>query len=783
MAPRGREVGAGDEALAELSFAYGCIFMTTTTQITAHTVLPTDEIRIDGHDKVSGKMQYTADVHRPGQLWAGFTISPFAYAKILRIDTAAARAVEGVRAVLTGEDMGHPRMGRMLYDWPVLASGVVRFMGERVAAVAAETREAAEKAAALVDVTYEELAPLLDPMQALAPEAPILHPDRHSYFWAFYADKEQPRFAHLNIQGEVHVRKGTADFEALFSSADRVFAHTFTTPRLHAGHIEPRTCIVWVDDDGTAHVVSCNKSPFLLREQMSNAIGIPKERIIVHPSAIGGDFGGKGTTVDEYPCYYLAKATGRPVRYVEPYADELRAGGYRHPANIKLETAVDADGTFVAHRSTIVYDGGAYAAGKPTPHLLPAGNGYFYLPYQIPNVQLDLSAVYTNAAPASHVRAPVSIQLYFAFEQHVELMAEALGIDPIAFRRQNTGHGDDTLPCDHKIYDWNGDLVLDVLEQAVDLRAPLPPGRGRGIAFGLSRSGGGYTNLKMTLSADGMVEVETGVPEVGVGMHTAMQRVAAEALGIAAEQVVVRRLPTNLAGLDPGVGGAWGMHINGRATEAAARLVREAVAERTGTTWRDGAFVDDAGRRFSLTEIASRACANGPVESQGHYAKSYFDPVPFDYMFIALCIEVDVDRETGAYRIVDVVQVVDVGTIINPVAHQGQMDGGFIYGLGSAAMEEILADESGKVINLNLGEYKLPTIADIPPLRTILVHTTGHDGAFASKAAGEVTNIAVPAALANAIANAVGVRLYHFPITSERIFEALETRQQELTAS
>jgi len=752
--------------------------MTTTASYTGYRVLSGNEIRIDGRDKVSGRMMYTADLHRPNELWAAFATSPYAYAKILRIDTTAARAVAGVKAVLTADDIGHPRMGRNMQDWPVLASGVVRFIGERVVGVAAETQQAAEEAAALVDVTYEELEPVLSPQAALAPDAPILHPDRNSYYWAAYDGKEHPKMYHPNVQGEVHIRKGAADLEMLFATAHRVFVHEFTTPRLHAGHIEPHSTEVWVDPDGTAHIYSCNKSPFLLRRQMAVAIGIPEEKIVIYPSAIGGDFGGKGTTIEEYACYYLSKVTGRPVRYTERYSEELEIGGYRHPTYFKLETAVDANGRFVAHRSTVLFDGGAYAGSKPTPHNLPAANGYFYLPYQIPNVHIHTSAAYTNAAPASHVRAPVSIQLIFAFEQHVDIIAETLAIDKVDFRRRNTGHGNDTTPCDHQINDWNGELVLDALERAVDLRAPLPPGRARGIAFAITRSGGGFANLKLTLTADGHVDVETGVPEVGVGMHTAMQRVAAEALGIPLDHVSVQRLPTSTAGRDPGVGGAWGMHVYGRATEDGARQLREAVAARTGTTWRDGAFVDDALRRRSLTELAPRVCAAGPLTAPGTYTKMYTDPAPFDYMFVALCMEVEVDRQTGAYKIFDVVQVVDVGTVINPIAHQGQMDGGFIYGLGSAQMEELIVDDKGKVENMSLAEYKMPTFADIPPLRTILVHTPGKDGAYGSKAAGEVTNVAVAGALANAIANATGIRLYHFPITAERIYEALASREQ-----
>lgn len=744
----------------------------STITTTGESVFATDEIRTAGREKVSGRMKYTADVAKPNALFAAFAISPFAHARILRIDTTAARAVNGVRSVLTAADIGRPRMGRMLYDWPVLASEVVRFPGDRVVAIAAETRAAAERAAALVEVDYEELAAVFDPEEALQPEAPILHPDRTGYFYAAFAGQPHPPVAHPNIQGEEHHRKGAEDLEPLFAAAHRVFEYRFTTPRLHAGHIEPRAALVWVDEDGTVHVISGNKGPFLLRDIMANTIGIPKERIIVEPSGIGGDFGGKGLTIDEIPCYYLAKATGRPVRCAETYTEALRAGPYRAPAHVTLRTAVDADGKFIAHQSTVWFVGGAYAAGKPTVHLLPV-NGYYHVPYQIPNVRIDTAAVYTNTAPPAHVRTPVSVQLLFGWEQHVDIMARELGIDPLEFRLLNCVREGDRLVAGEQVRSANSVPVLEALRRESNWGAPVPPGHGRGIAFGCSRAGAGSTSHRLTLDARGELEVLVGVPDQGVGIHTLLQRVAAAALNLELERVLVRRGSTGVAGVDPGVGAAWGTHINGRATEEGASLLRARISERTGATWHGGTFVDDAGRPTATAQLAARACADGPIAVVGTYERPWASPLPSDYMFTALCVEVAVDPETGAYRIVDVVMVVDVGTIINPIGHQGQLDGGFIYGIGNALMEEIELDESGKVTALSLGDYKLPTMADIPPLRTVLVRCAPGEGPFGAKAAGEVSNIIVPAAVANAVANAVGVHFTHFPITSERVFAAL----------
>jgi CO/xanthine dehydrogenase Mo-binding subunit len=401
----------------------------------ATAIFRTDEIRVEGRDKVSGRTMYTADVRQPNCLWAAFAISPYAHANIVRIDTAAAARVPGVKAILTGADIGGVRHGRMISDWPVLAHKKVVYIGDRVAAVAAETREAAQEAARLIAVEYDELPPVLDPQHALDDDAPIIHPDLESYA---FGSTIRPARRHLNQQGGNVVRKGTdAELDAIFTRAYRVFEHSYSTPRQHCGYIEPRSTLVWIDDDGTIHVVTPNKSPFKLREFMAKVSGTPSSKIVVESVTIGGDFGGKGLTLDEFPCYFLAKATGRPVRYVSSYVEELQNGTARHPAHLTLKTAVDRDGTFLGHYSHVIFNGGAYGGGKPGNLLTPGQIGYSTVGYRIPNVHLDVDVVYTNTTPSAHMRAPSDVQIFWAWEQHVEEIAQALGLDSLALRLHN----------------------------------------------------------------------------------------------------------------------------------------------------------------------------------------------------------------------------------------------------------------------------------------------------------------------------------------------------------
>jgi CO/xanthine dehydrogenase Mo-binding subunit len=712
---------------------------------------------------------YTADVTRPDMLWAAFVKSPHPHARVRSIDTGEARNVPGVRAVITGKDIGPKFFGRRLADWPVLAFEKVRFIGDRVAAVAAETLEAAEEAARRIEVEYEELPAVFDPLAALAPGAPVLHDDPGSYA---FAGSERPMPAHPNIQGSRRHAKGERDLEPLFAASYRVFEHRFRTPRQHHGFIEPHAALVFIDRDGTLHVHTPCKAPFRLRNQFAAVTGLPLEKIVIEPSYIGGDFGGKGLVIEEFACYFLARETGRPIKAVMTYVDELGATSHRHAAEIRLRTGVDAEGRFLVHEADVDYDGGAYAAAKPTPGLLPGGSGFGTIGYRVPHVRIDVRSLYTNNVPAGHMRAPADVQTIFAWESHVDMIARELHVDPLELRLRNAIEPGDAALAGEAIREIRARDVLETLGRETGWGNALPPGHGRGMSFTCRHMGGGKTAVRMRLAADGIVSVVSAIPDQGAGVGTVVQRVAAAALGVRPGRITFRRGNTGESPEDPGAGGSRSTHIVGRATENAARELRAVLERKASATIQDDRFVDAAGSTHSFEDVAARLCAAEPIEVVGSYASDTAPNHAGDYSFSAYAVEVAVDRDTGAVSVVDACLVVDVGTIINPVAHRGQIGGGFVYGLGCTLTEEIVLDR-GKVTTLSLGEYKIPSIVDVPPLRTVLVEDSHGEGPFGAKMAGELSNTSVAPAIANAIAAASGARVTALPITAERVYDAL----------
>ncbi len=723
--------------------------------------LSRSEYRSDGREKVTGRMQYTADLVRSDGLWAAFVQSPHAHAKITAIDVSAALRIEGVRCVLTADDIGRPHFGRSFCDWPVLAFGTVRFVGDRVVAVAAETRAAAYAAAEAVTVRYEPLPAVLDTVAALKPDAPVVHPDPQGYERLFPSPPAQAPRTHPNMYGALTITKGSPDIEAIFARAFRVFEHDFETPRHHPGFIEPRATIVWIEH-GVVHVHTPNKVPFAFRREFAHAARLPEEQVVIEPSAIGGDFGGKGMAADELPCYFLARATGRAVQYVANYTEELRRGPTRHRTSLKLRTAVDRDGTFLAHVSTVHYDGGAYAAAKMMPSLLP-GNAYGSVPYRVPNVRVDVFGVYTNTLPAAHVRSPADVQTFTAWEQHIDLIARAFETDPIAFRLKNVVRDGDALFSGEIMVRPMASAVLETLRR--ELR-PLPPGTayGRGIAIACNHMGSGNTALRLRLNRNGRITVLAAAVDQGSGAATVVQRVVAATLGIEPGHIVVQRANTAEALADPGCGHVRVTHIVGRAAVDGAEQLHsrlEAVRRQPQETF---------------AELAERACTDAPLEVTGTFLTDHGPQVPGDMPFGACAIDIEVDRETGQVTVRDVLLVADVGQIINPVAHQGQIEGAFVFGLGAAMTEEFVIDADGRVTTLSLADYKLPSIRDVPPVRTVLIPGPAGDGPYGARAIGELFNIGIAAAMMNAVDDAVGVRLRRLPVRAEDIHAALDLR-------
>jgi CO/xanthine dehydrogenase Mo-binding subunit len=717
----------------------------------------TTEYRIDGEAKVSGEARYSADFAMEGMLWAAFATSPFAHARIVSIDTSAAREIPGVHAVLTGKDIGERFFGRRVCDWPVLAYDRVRFVGEYVAAVAAETPEIAQQAAAAIEVEYEELPTLFDTEEALRDDALILHEHPEKYPYLGPGPKRAP-VPHPNLQGyEIHEH---GDLDAAFAQAAHVFEHTFTTPRIYATHIEPRATLVWVDDSDTLHVVSTNKSPFALRQQLSVATGVPQEKIVVESSWIGGDFGAKGLSIDEFPCAFLATATKRPIKYVRSYNDDMRTASIRHASKITIKGGYGRDGRIVALDMRVLFDGGAYCAGKVIPNIIPGPPPK--VPYRCVNARLQRLAVYTNTIPAGFVRAPGDIQFMFALESHIDIVARELGIDPLEFRMRNA-----VDEGDRDAVEWNPIVqpaarkVLETFRDVVKWGTPPPAGRSRGMSFTARHIGTGKASLLFRPRRDGTLDVYTGATEQGMGILTMIHRVVCEELGLEPQRVRVARGATDAVPFDPGVGAARETHIVGRAALEGAQELRrrlEAVA----------------GVGFSWNEAMARLCDGESPDIIATYDGEHRHGEPEWTDFVAYGIELSVDRETGSFTIHDVTLVLDAGTIINPIAFRGQIDGGYVMGYGDAVMEEMVV-EDGRIMNLSLAEYKIPTIADVPPLRLVMVRETTGPGPFGARMAGEINTAGVAPAIANAIAEASGVRLMEMPLTAERLFAALST--------
>ena len=429
--------------------------------------------RVEGEDKVTGKATYAVDVVLPDMLWGKVLRSSFPYGRIKRIDLSKALQLPGVKTVITGKDVAGLKIGRRIYDMPILAEGVVRFIGEKVAAVAAETEEIAEEALNLIEVEYEEMEPLLDPLEAMKPSAPLLHPEV-----ATYKGLPHPLPGPSNVF--IDMKWGKGDLEVGFREADLVVENTFETQVIHQAYIEPHSCVVKADPSGGAEIWACSKVPFALREQMANAVRVPLEKLVIRPVYIGGDFGGKGDFMDVPVCYFLSLKSGQPVKMVMDYDEELVAGNPRHASKIRVKTGVKRDGRLVAHQMEFVFDSGAYGAFKPIGYL--HGPEATAGPYRISHVFINEKIVYTNKIPCGHMRAPGDPQGFFANESQMDLVAKALGMDPIRFRKINLMRAGEESPTGHAIHHIKAEETLEKAIQASGYHKPKKKNVGRGVA-------------------------------------------------------------------------------------------------------------------------------------------------------------------------------------------------------------------------------------------------------------------------------------------------------------
>ena len=723
--------------------------------------------RVEGTDKVTGAARYSADVDLPGMLWAVNVLSPHAHARILSIDTSRARAVPGVRIALTGSDVPDKRMGRHLKDQPVICRDRVRFVGDKVAVVAGDTREAAEEAALLVDVQYEELPAIFDPVATMQPGAPAIHPDARSYE-GFHAEipVDFP-----NVCGYRAHRQG--DVAAAFAEADLVLEHTFTTSLAHQGYLEPHASVIRIAADGRVECWVSNKVPFNLRSELAELIDRPETDVVVQPITVGGDFGSKGGPGDAQTAYHLARMTGRPIKFVASSQEDLTSTSHRHPATVSIQSGVTRDGQIVARKASLIYNTGAYGSLKPNADGMLNGSDHFAGPYEIPNLEVEAFAAYTNTPPSGYMRAPGHAQVIFAVEAHTDLLARALGMDPLDFRLRNLaqigpGGQESAAP-----------QVLRGAADALGWSTPKDPFVGRGLALAVRGTGVGEGTADLTVNPDGTVTVLSCMPDNGTGALTVVAQVVAEALAIDVERVDIVRASTDALPVDVGSGASRMTNVAGHAALAACEQLREQLAPLAATmlgadtaSWNGSAWTADGRGLVSLSELAVEMIK--PEDSAAHVRVTLAQTRSPDRGYGAQAAEVRVDPETGEVRLMKMVSAHDVGTIINPLGHQGQIDGGVVQGVGLALSEQLVLDE-GRVTNPNLAEYKLPTAQDIPELITVNIPTSG-PGPFNAKAIGELPSVPGAGAIANAVADAVGAPITELPITAERVLTAVEER-------
>ncbi|MBI4528329.1 MAG: molybdopterin-dependent oxidoreductase, partial [Deltaproteobacteria bacterium] len=536
--------------------------------------------------------------------------------------------------------------------------------------------------------------------------------------------------------------------------------------------------------DGKVEIWASNTAPYSLRDQLAEDLGISKERIKVHILSVGGDFGGKASLIDVPICYFLAERSGRPVKLVLDYSEELLAAAHRHPAIIRLRTGVEHDGTLCAVQAQVIFSGGAYNAFKISPEVTILGGRRLGSYYRIPAIYVETYCAYTNQVPCTQTRTPGSPQIVFALESQMDIMAGELGFDPVEFRMKNLLTEGDPSPMGEK---WRHIGVQETLKKAAEAsgwgRSRSPKHCGRGVALYERGTPSGKASAAITLEADGQVTLLTGVPDVGPGFYTVAQQIVSETLGTAPDQVRVRFEDTDSLPYDPGTGGSKSTNTSGHAAYKAARELREkllAVAARhLGCAPEEvrqarGRFVGRGDKAIAYAELARLAVAenDGPI-----FHLTLYEPQdePLVTAFVAQVAEVEVEPETGQIQVKKITTVHDTGMVLNTLTFQGQVDGGVVNGLGFALMEETPMVD-GRITTLNMADFKIPCTKDIPKLATVLLESPTGPVPYQGKAIAEIPNVPTAAAIANAVANAVGVRLFELPLKAENVYWELKKK-------
>ena len=727
--------------------------------------------RIDSRDKVLGKALYSADINLQGMLCGKVLKSPFPHAKIKNIDVSRAKRLKGVKAVVTADDINRIRMGIIMEDEPVLAFGKVRYVGERVAAVAAVDEDTANEALALIKVEYEELKPVFDPLEAIEQGAPLVHDD------LFAEGKAQMMGIEGNLCSSMEVPVG--DLEKGLAESDYIFEDTFRTNMQHQGYVEPHAVVADFDISGSLSVWTSIQGYITVQKNLAKMFKLQTSKVKVFPTEVGGAFGGKIFMLLEPVAVLLSKTSGRPVKMVMTMEEEFTTlGRPRYASVIKLKTGVKKDGRILAKHARLYYDLGAFAGFGPILVFANAMNACG--PYRVPNAKLEGYCIYTNKLYGTCFRAPGAPQMNFAVESQMDIIAKELGIDPMEFRLINGVREGDLLPSGSMVEDSSLLEIIEKAGQAIGMKETREKGCGKGMAACIwtNRPEESYVHIK--LNEDSTLTIFTGVSDL-TGARTAIRQIVAEELNINPDMISVIVPDTTQAPLTPPTTGSGTTYNTGFASKAAAAEFKNILLEvgseilqvsKEGLDTGNGkVFVKgNEGKAATLRDIYKHYQENKKCPLIAKNTSITERQFP---LFGAQAVEVKVDSETGRVEVKRVVAVHDVGKAINPLTIEGQIDGGVSQSLGFALSEEVKCKDGVVTVN-NFSDYGIPTALDVPNIESIILETAPEGEPYGVKGIGEPPAIPTAAAVANAVYDAIGVRIKELPLTPERVLKAIK---------
>ncbi len=754
--------------------------------------------RVDAHPKVTGSVAYGIDLRLPGMLHGKLLRAGIPHARILSLDASGAWDVPGVRAVVTGAD--HPRLhGPLIKDQPAFAVDKVRYAGEIVAAVAAESEEAAADAIDRILVDYEELPTIDSVDDALAPDAALVHEDHLAY--------ERVDTPGMRLEGVVgtniayHFRLRHGDVDRGFREADLVVEDTFETQFLQYCHLEPTVTIAQFDDSGSLTLWASTMGPHTLRNMMADFLQLPLSKVRVLTGMVGGAYGGKMylRAVNPAAALLAMRCPNRPVRVALDRQEEFTVSPGRLPARVRVRTGVRQDGTIVARSSEIHWNKGAYADLGP---MVCRNAGYASLgPYRIPNASVDGYLIYTNRQPGGAFRGLGIPQVAWAGEQQLDRVARELGLSPVELRRRNVLREGDESVTGERMHTVGAAPCLDAVVEALEARpAPKPShpearvGRGVGVIL-KSTLTPTATFATVVLDGDGSVDVLTAAVEHGQGSTTVLGQIVAEELSVPIDVVRISSPDTSSSPFDRSSSSSRTVFTMGNAIREASIEVRRQLLEMAATVLEvsqedleatDGSVVVRGApdRALAYGDVIRRFY-KGPgtiVGSGRFFTRDVYDPMDPDtgqsrrpsafWMYAAAGAEVEVDTATGEVDVRRLVTAVDAGRALNPQGCEQQIAGSAVMGLGMALMEEIVFEE-GRVLNPTFLDYKVPTLLDVPELESLIVETAHDEGPYGARGVGEPGIAPVPAAIGNAVFDATGVQLRALPMKAERVLQAL----------